>query len=243
MCARCNPTAVATCTSCLYGSYLSNGICKSCGAGCSNCLDSQTCFRCSAGYVALLPATLVIGTSTSPLLTQTTSQNNIIYQPVQCQACVAPCVTCISSTTSCLSCQSGYSLVGTSCVSDFNFGATVVLQVQPSSFVQNYYSFLFNISNAVSQQINTITINSIQYGSATVNLVVSTTNAPGSSAASTQQTNLQNAIAANKTVGGMQVVSSSLILNGAPSSSSSNQSVLIIAIVVPIASLSTFLFI
>jgi hypothetical protein len=121
----------------------------------------------------------------------------------------------------------------------------VVLQAQPSSFVQNYYNFLLQISTSVSQQINTITINSIQYGSATVNFIVSTTNAPGSSGANTQQTNLQNTIGTNNTVGGMRVASSSLVLNGAPSdnSSSNNQTVLIIAIVVPIASLSTFLFI
>jgi hypothetical protein len=113
------------------------------------------------GYVALLPATLVVGTSTSPLLQQTTSQNNLVYQPVICTLCTSPCVTCISAATSCLSCISGYSLVGTSCVSAFNFGATVVLTATAATFVQNYYSFLQQISTAVGQSINTITIKSI----------------------------------------------------------------------------------
>jgi hypothetical protein len=130
-------------------------------------------------------------------------------------------------------------------VSNFNFGATVVLDATPATFVQNYYNFLSQISSAVGQSINTITVTSIQYGSATVNLIVSTPNAYGSSAASSQQANLQNAIASNKTIGGMSVKSSDLALNGAPSgsSSSNNNTVLIVAIVVPIASLSTSLFI
>lgn len=88
---------------------------------------------------------------------------------------------------------------------------------------------------------------SIQYGSATVNLVVSTPNSYGSSGANTQQTNLQNLITNNNTVGGMTVTSSNLVVNGAPnnnnSSSDNSNTVLIIAIVVPIASLSTYHFI
>lgn len=246
-CARCNPSSTSTCTSCMYGYYLNKGICNACGTGCSNCLDSNTCFRCFPGYLALLPATLVTGSSTSPLLTQVNVQNNIIYQPVTCVICTSPCVTCISSPTSCLSCKGNYTLVGTACVSNFNFGSTVVLSTTPSNFVQNYYNFLVQISNAVGQQINTITVSSIQYGSATVNFAVSTTNAFGSPAAQTQQTNLQNAIASNQTIAGMQVSSSTMVLNGAPTpdnnNSNNSNTTLIIAIVVPIASLSTFLFI
>jgi hypothetical protein len=244
MCARCNPASTGTCTSCLYGTYLNNGVCKSCGTGCGNCLDANTCFRCIAGYVALLPATLVVGSSTSPLLTQVNVQNNIIYQPVTCVICTSPCVTCISAPTSCLSCTSGYTLTGTSCVSTFNFAATVILSTTPSNFVQNYYNFLTQISSTVNQQVNTITISSIQYGSATVNFVVSTPNAYGSAAANTQQTNLQNLIASNQTIANMQVSQSNLVLNGAPSSDgSSSNTTLIIAIVIPIAALSNLLVI
>lgn len=67
-CARCSVTNTAVCTSCLYGFYLNNGVCQACSAGCSNCLDANTCFRCYNGYVALLPSTLVSGSSNSPLL-------------------------------------------------------------------------------------------------------------------------------------------------------------------------------
>lgn len=217
-------------------------MCQACSTGCSNCLDLNTCFRCMPMYVALLPATMVTGSSTSPLLTDITSKNNIIYQPVTCKACVSPCVTCISSTTSCLSCVSGYTISGTSCVSSFNYGATVVLNADPTTFVQNYYSFLSNISSSIGQAVNTITVTSIVYGSATVSFTVSTSNAFGSNGASTLQTNLQNTIS-GQSIGGLPVTKSTLTVNGAPSdnsSSSTSNTTLIIAIVVPIVSISTF---
>ena len=130
-------------------------------------------------------------------------------------------------------------------MSNFNFGATVVLNTDPTTFVQNYYYFLTNVSNSVGQQVNTITVTNIQYGSATVNFVVSTANTAGSSGASTQQSNLQN-ILNSQTIGGMTVTKSTLVVNGAPStdtSSSNSNTILIIAIVVPIAALSTYCFI
>ena len=94
-----------------------------------------------------------------------------------CQKCASPCVNCISSSSSCLTCITGYTILGTQCVSNYNFGATVVFATNPTSFVQNYYNLLANISTTVGQQINTIAVISIQYGSATVNFIVSTTNA------------------------------------------------------------------
>ena len=227
--------------------YLNNNVCQSCSTGCSNCLDLNTCFRCMPTYVALLPATMVTGSSTSPLLTDITSKNNIIYQPVSCRACVSPCVTCISSTTSCLSCISGYTISGTSCVSSFNYGASVVLNTDPTTFVTNYYNFLTNISTSIGQAINTITISSIVYGSATVTFTVSTSNAAGSNGATTLQTNLQNTISA-QSIAGLPVTKSTLTVNGGPSdnssdNSSSSNTTLIIAIVVPIVSISTSLLI
>lgn len=244
-CARCNPVSTGVCTSCAYGAYLTNNICQACSTGCSNCLDLNTCFRCYPMYVALLPATMVTGSSTSPLLIDITSKNNIIYQPVTCKPCISPCVTCISSTTSCLSCISGYNISGTSCVSMFNYGAMVVLNTDPTTFVQNYYSFLSNISSSIGQAINTITVSSIVYGSATVSFTVSTSNSYGSNGATTLQTNLQNTIS-GQSIAGLPVTKSTLTVNGAPSDnggSSTSNTTLIIAIVIPIASLSTFPFI
>jgi hypothetical protein len=127
-------------------------------------------------------------------------------------------------------------------VSNFNFGGSVVFNVNPSTFVSNYYNFLTNIANSVSQQVNTITVNSIVYGSATVNFAVSTPYAFGSSEAQSQQNNLHNLIT-SQNIAGMTVTTSNLILNGAPpsnSNTSTSNTVLIVAIVIPIAALGIF---
>ena len=246
-CSRCNAASKTVCTSCAYGTYLSNGISKPCATGCTNCLNADSCLRCGVGYVATLPATMVTGASTDPLLQEITDTNNIIYQIVNCAACASPCVTCISNPTSCTSCVSGYTLMGTTCVSNFNFGTNIMFDTNPGSFVQNYYNLLVQSSNSVSQTVSTIFVNSIIYGSANISFSISTPNAYGSSAATTQQINLNNFLKSS-TIAGMTVLKANLVLNGAPSnnnsdSSSTSNTTLIIAIVVPIAALSSSLFI
>jgi hypothetical protein len=129
-------------------------------------------------------------------------------------------------------------------VSNFNFGGSIVFNVDPSTFVSNYYNFLTNVANSVNQLVNTITINNIVYGSATVNFAVSTPYAFGSVEAQNQQTSLQNLIT-SQNIAGMTVTTSNLILNGAPSNNNNgntgtSNTVLIVAIVVPIASLGIF---
>jgi len=185
---------------------------------------------------------MVTGASTNPLLQEITGKNNIIYQIVSCAACTSPCATCISNPSSCISCITGYTLSGTTCVSNFNFGSSIVFDTNAATFVQNYYNLLVEASNSVSQAVNTIFVNSIVYGSATINFTVSTSNAYGTSAASTQQTNLNNFLQ-SKNILGMPVLTGNLVLNGAPSdnSDSNSNTILIIAIVVPIAALSNFI--
>jgi hypothetical protein len=192
---------------------------------------------------------MVTGASTDPLLQEVTGKNNIIYQIVNCAACASPCVTCISNPTSCTSCVSGYTLSGTTCVSNFNFGSNIMFDTNPSTFVQNYYTLLVQSSQAVSQNVNSIFVYSIVYGSANISFSISTPNAYGSTAATTQQTNLNNFLKSS-TIAGMPVLKANLVLNGAPSnnnnsdsSSSTSNTTLIIAIVVPIAALSNSLFI
>jgi hypothetical protein len=130
-------------------------------------------------------------------------------------------------------------------VSNFNFGGSIVFNVDPSTFVSNYYNFLTNIANSVNQLVNTITINNIIYGSATVNFAVSTPYAFGSVEAQNQQKSLQSLLT-SQNIAGMTVTTSNLILNGAPSNNNDNgntsnsNTVLIVGIVVPIASLSIF---
>lgn len=130
-------------------------------------------------------------------------------------------------------------------MSNFNFGSTIVFDTNAGGFVQNYYNLLVQTSNSVGQTVNTIFVNSIVYGSATVNFVISTPNAYASSAAGTQQTNL-NSFLQSKTIAGMSVLKANYVLNGAPSDtseSSTSNTILIIVIVVPIAALSNCLVI
>lgn len=123
-----------------------------------------------------------------------------------------------------------------------------MFDTNPGSFVQNYYNLLVQSSNSVSQSVSTIFVSSIIYGSANISFSISTPNAYGSSAATTQQTNLNNFLKSG-TIAGMTVLKANLVLNGAPSdnnsdsSSSTSNTTLIIAIVVPIAALSNSLFI
>lgn len=103
-------------------------------------------------------------------------------------------MTCISNPSSCTSCVTGFNLRGTSCISSFYFGVVVQFDVNPSTFLSNYYNFLLQIANSVNQNIGSIIVNSITYGSAAVDLSVTTTAAQGSSTASSQQSNLTNAV-------------------------------------------------
>lgn len=118
-------------------------------------------------------------------------------------------MTCISNPNSCISCVSGFSLRGTSCISTFYFGVTIKFNVNPSTFLNNYYNFLLQTANSVNQNINSILVNSIVYGSATVDLSVTTTAAQGSSAASTQQSSLTT-LASSQSIASMPVLTGSV---------------------------------
>jgi hypothetical protein len=172
----------------------------------------------------------------------------LTYQPVTCLPCVSPCMACYNTPSTCQSCVAGYSFLNNVCVSNFNFGIQVVLTPSTNSaFAGQFYSFLTSIAQAAGQSISTIIINSLVYGSVTVNAQISTTNAPGSTAANSQQTSINSAIT-SPTLGGMTVKSSTLTQNGVPTptptptpddSGLSANTILIIAIVVPIGSIST----
>lgn len=248
-CARCNPASVAQCTSCRFGLYLTNSsTCVACPTGCTNCLNKNTCMSCGVGYVAQMAATIAISANGN----KGQSSNapfQLTYQPVTCLACSSPCMTCYNTPSTCMSCVSGYTFMNNLCVSNFNFAIQVVLTPSTNSaFAGQFYSFLTSVAQAAGQSISTIAVTSLVYGSVTVNAQISTTNAPGSAAANTQQTNINNAIT-SPTLGGMTVKSSTLTLIGVPtptptpddnSSGLSDNTILIIAIVVPIGSISTY---
>jgi len=146
------------------------------------------------GYVAILPATLLTGSSTTLLLTNAADSNSIVYQPIQCTPCVSPCMNCIGNPNTCTSCVNGFNLIGNLCISPFYFGVQITFDVNPSTFLNNYYNFLLQLSSSINQNIGSIIVNSIMYGSASVDLSVTTTATQGSDTASAQQTNLTNIV-------------------------------------------------
>lgn len=183
-CARCLPTSITTCTSCLTGYYLNyQSVCILCPSGCGSCLSLNSCFSCLSGYIPQLPGTLITPQSAA----FSSSISSINYQIINCIKCVSPCITCINSPSTCLSCASGYSYINYLCISDFNFAVFVSLTANAQVFNQNYFSFLQAIANSINSAITNLTINSITYSSTNINLQVSTFAIPGSSLANQQQ--------------------------------------------------------
>jgi hypothetical protein len=141
---------------------------------------------------------------------------------------------------------SGYSYQGNQCVTNFNFGVQVVLGATSTVFYQNYLAFLKDIATSIGQSIDVLTVGSLKFGSSTVNLKVSTTAAPGSSAAIQQQNQIQGAVTGN--IAGMPVTKSSVTstASNAPANSDtglSQTTIIILATVIPIGTLRTYPFI
>ena len=192
ICYRCQMFNLSSCTACYPGTYLSNNACLQCPNGCFDCVSPTTCLICNPGFVPSIVTSNV--------------------QPVVCLACLSPCQTCSISVSLCLSCVINYTLVGTQCVSSFNFQIITVLNAPASTFNKNYLSFLNTVANAIQSSINVVTVLSIVYGSVTVTMLASSNYTPGSQAAISQQNNLQ--VALSGTVAGMQVTSTVIATNG-----------------------------
>jgi len=96
-------------------------------------------------------------------------------------------------------------------VSALNFGVHIVLGATATVFYQNYLTFLQKIANSISQNINTLTIQSISSGSTSVSFLVSTNAAYNSIQAQQQQTNIQNTV--SYSIAGMSVNSWSVVVN------------------------------
>jgi hypothetical protein len=103
-------------------------------------------------------------------------------------------MNCIGNPNTCTSCVNGFNLIGNLCISPFYFGVQITFDVNPSTFLNNYYNFLLQLSSSINQNIGSIIVNSIMYGSASVDLSVTTTATQGSDTASAQQTNLTNIV-------------------------------------------------
>jgi len=118
-CSRCLPKNLSVCTGCFISSYLLNGSCVSCPAGCLACISQKICYACSQGYYANL----------YPTVSYQYDNNLAIY----CSACASPCATCTTSAISCNTCVSGYYLNGYQCISNFNYQINVTFSNSTTS--------------------------------------------------------------------------------------------------------------
>ena len=158
-CARCNPNNPATCLNCLIGFFLNQNNCVACPSNCANCNSNSSCFTCALGFIALQPAYLA--SSSAPR-----TQGSVVFQPLNCQPCVAPCVTCQYTVTSCLSCQSGFNLFGATCLS--NNSVKVSVNFSPANndlsiFANNYYTIITGLADAVNITVNNIVVDGLIY--------------------------------------------------------------------------------
>jgi len=124
ICLSCNISTPNICTLCPAGQYLNNGLCPNCPKGCSTCISNLTCLSCSAGYVNSIIT-----------LTYYASDTKI------CIPCQSPCLICNTVPTYCLSCIVGYILVGTQCLTLYNYQLNMTLSANYSQFYSNYPLF------------------------------------------------------------------------------------------------------
>lgn len=101
--------------------------------------------------------------------------------------CQSPCAQCIGNAQTCTVCQPSFNLIGWKCVSNFNFGFSLVLSATLQTFYQNYASFLLTISqNVGSSNVNSITVNSIEQGSVIISGNINTAATSDSNLGTTQ---------------------------------------------------------
>ena len=169
-----------------------------------------------------------------------------------CTQCMSPCSSCSVSTITCTSCVAGYTLNGSQCVSSFNFQISVSFSSNTNSTTFNVQltQFISSIASAANVSPSQVIIISIIYGSIIVNAIISTTNAPGSSAAISQQNGLQNALNSGNVVGGLAVSTSTVSTNGGSNKNDdddkggiSKTTVIILAVVIPVGTLCNCLLI
>lgn len=193
-CARCSPNALSTCTACYDGYFVNQGSCSACPTGCQTCSNANNCLSCSSGYTAQVQA----------ISTQT-----------KCIACASPCAQCVGNAETCTVCQSGYSLMGWKCMTNFNFGFSIVLGVNLTTFYANYANFLTSLSSAVgSTNINSVTMVTLAVGSVVANGNLNTNAPTDSNQASTQYDSLTSMLASGNSIAGMPVQSSTVAVNG-----------------------------
>lgn len=135
----CNITS--SCTVCNYNQYLLNGNCFSCPAlpNCSSCAmtDSSICFVCNEGYYLDSSNSCVncaTGCSDCYSATGCTEAIDGYYMVLTFSGfasgsvapCAKSCLTCVSQASLCTSCPSGFTLLGSQCISAVYYEITIV---------------------------------------------------------------------------------------------------------------------
>lgn len=94
-------TSQWTCRSSCPDSYYNDnqGKCMPCNNGCTKCLSSSTCLKCSTGFISMG------GTCVSEC------PSNYINISSSCQPCLPPCQGCVNSPSECTYCVTGYYFV------------------------------------------------------------------------------------------------------------------------------------
>ena len=166
---------------------------------------------------------------------------------MNCTACADGCSNCLGDKWACLACSSGFELMGSVCISNFNFLVSITFNVDLATFQNNFVIMLNQIANISGVSVNQITILSIVQGSVTVNMAITSPNAANSNAANTVETNLDNALKVGNNFGGMSVAKSSVTTEGNPSptpddggSGLSRTTIILLATLIPIGVLCTF---
>jgi hypothetical protein len=122
---------VNSCTSCLYGYFLSNNVCTKCANGCVSCYDGTVCYNCESGYTI-------------------STNNNKAEKSSYCVKCNRRCKTCSIKPNQCTSCASEHVLVGWKCITKDNIGYNLTLSDDrdPSTYAKEE-AYLPNIDTII----------------------------------------------------------------------------------------------
>jgi hypothetical protein len=131
-------------------------------------------------------------------------------------------------------------------MSNFNYAVSTVFNVNMTTFMANYLSFLQQVASSAGVAVRNVAIKSITLGSVVANLQITSFSPAGSAAATANQNSLNNLLTSGN-IAGMPVTSFTLSTNGGtntPDSGSSGLStttIIILAVCIPGGVLRTYL--
>lgn len=131
-CLQC--TSIISCTLCASNTFLylgqcliscpittylyGNNSCQNCSIGCYQCSGLNNCVMCQTGYNLLIEgnSSNCVANCPAGLFSQLVTSSYSNSNQYQCNSCLSPCLTCSTSSSSCKQCNTGYSLLGSTCV-------------------------------------------------------------------------------------------------------------------------------